>query len=276
MKFDYDLFMEILCLLPVETLLRFRCLSKTCRFCIDTPEFINLHLNRSIKTNTNRNIIIHELEPKGSIYMINLDSLKSDRCPVELHMHRHGSDLQFYGDVVGSCNGLLPVYNGEGMVLWNPATRKHKTLPRFWGHCYGDYKMLLGFGYDAINDDYKVIVMIQHYMENNIRVLVYSLKLNSLTRVENLLGYSIIRTFRINADSYNKLGGVLVGGSLHWVVNLKGNIEDRVILAFGVVDEKLSELPKPEMESGDISLYVEEIGGRLLICRWYTNFILCS
>ncbi|KAG8656301.1 F-box protein CPR1-like [Manihot esculenta] len=272
MKFDYDLFMEILCFLPIETLLRFRCLSKTCCSCIDSSEFINLHLNQSLKTNTNRNLIIHELEPKGSIYAIELDSLESDRCPVELHrlynphfdtfMHGHGSD------VFGSCNGLLAMYNNEGIVLWNPATRKHKTLPRFWGHCYGDYEMLHGFGYDALNDDYKLIIMSQHYMENNIRVMVYSLKGNSSTRVEDLLGYSIIRTY----DKRRSVG-VLAGGSLHWVVNRKGDVTDRVILAFGVGDEKFCELPKPQMESENICLYVEEIGGRLAICRQWPYWI---
>ncbi|KAG8656300.1 hypothetical protein MANES_04G117533v8 [Manihot esculenta] len=251
------------------SLLKILC-SEACCSCIDSLEFINLRLNRSIKTSMDCCLITHEHDPKGSIYAFDLDS---DRCTVELNRlyNPHTSisgDCQFHRDVFGSCNGLLAMYNGEGIVLCNPATREHKTLSRFWGHCYGDYEMLREFGYDALNDDYKVIIMIQNYMENNTRVMVYSWKRKSLTRVEDLLGYSIIPT-----HNNPQPGGVLVGGSLHWVVNGKGNVKDRVILAFGLGDEKFFELPKPQMESENISLHMVEIGGSLALCSSWPHWM---
>ncbi|KAF2318750.1 hypothetical protein GH714_010465 [Hevea brasiliensis] len=56
------------------------------------------------------------------------------------------------------------MYNRRGMCLWNPSTKKHQNLPQFWSH--DEYnrndKILVGFGYDSINNDYKVIKMIQY------------------------------------------------------------------------------------------------------------------
>ncbi|KAF2318737.1 hypothetical protein GH714_010397 [Hevea brasiliensis] len=49
------------------------------------------------------------------------------------------------------------MYNRRGMCLWNPSTKKHQNLPQFWSH--DEYnrndKILVGFGYDSINNDYK-------------------------------------------------------------------------------------------------------------------------
>ncbi|KAJ9190083.1 hypothetical protein P3X46_001316 [Hevea brasiliensis] len=174
MKFDYDLLIEILCRLPIESLLRFRCF----------PYFINTHVNQSMKTSTNRSLIIDDLNPDGSIFKHQI---------------------------------------GEGVILWKPPTKRDQILST----------MLRGFSYDAINDDYKVIIMTQPYMENNMRVMVYSLKGNSSRRVEDLLDYSFVKYNRHESSS-----GVIFNGSLHWVVDRKGKVFNRFILAFDLGDEK--------------------------------------
>ncbi|KAF2318755.1 hypothetical protein GH714_010479 [Hevea brasiliensis] len=292
MKFDYDIFIEILCRLPIETLLRFRCLSKRCCSFIDSPDFINLHLNRSIKTSTNRSLIIDEIKPEGSIFAVDLDS--SDRCPVELHRphkpfaartvydyitvataenvyydiiakERIFRPRKFSSDVFGSCNGLLAMYNGNGMSLWNPSTKKHQILPKFWSHdeCNVCDRITVGFGYDSINNDYKVIMMFQHkgmslhYIKNpKIRVMVYSLKGNSSTRIKDLNDYFL---------PYNG-HSVPVSGSLHWVVSNQEKRVDNVILAFDLGNEKFCELPKPHSNGYEIyCLRVAELRGSLAI-----------
>ncbi|KAF2318739.1 hypothetical protein GH714_010414 [Hevea brasiliensis] len=246
MKFHYDLFIEILCRLPIQTLLRFRCLSKTCCSSIDSPDFINLHLNRSIKTSTNRSLIVDELKTEGSIFVVDLDL--SDRCPVELH-RPHKS----FTDSVEERHVLVESINEEA-----------QNLPQFWSH--DEYnrndKILVGFGYDSINNDYKVIKMIQYnsmYLSSNkndkIRVTVYSLKGNSSTRIDDLNDYYIY----LRGDS-----GVAVSGSLHWVVWSQEKRPDDLILAFDLGNEKFRELPKPQIMKG-YSLRVAELGGSLAI-----------
>ncbi|OAY52873.1 hypothetical protein MANES_04G118000v8 [Manihot esculenta] len=283
MKFHYDLLIQILCLLPVESLLRFRCLSKICCSCIDSPYFINLHLNQSIKTSTNRSLIIDDIYPEGSIYSVDLDSSESDRSPVELHRpykpfvttvesfldyttrRRIVRPRKFSSDVFGSCNGLLAMYNGSGITLWNPSTKKHQNIPKFWSDI--EYNacdnLLVGFGYDSIKNDYKVIEMHQrsglhHNQKHEIKAIVYSLKGNCSTRIEDLNDYYI---------PYNSHStGVPVGGSLHWVVS--GQEEwfnfDNSILAFDLVNDKFYELPKPHTKSEPFAC-LGELGGNLAI-----------
>ncbi|OAY52870.1 F-box protein CPR1 [Manihot esculenta] len=284
MKFDYDLFMEILSQLPIETLLRFRCLSKKCCSCIDSPDFIYFHLNRSIKTCTNRSLIIDDVFPEGSIYAVDLDSSESDRSLVELHrpykpfvntVESVLSDTtdryivrprKFYSDVFGSCNGLLAMYNCSGVTLWNPSTKKHRNIPEFWSDIESNTcdRILEGFGYDPINNDYKVIMIYQrnelHYKAklHEIKSVVYSLKGNCSTRIEDLNGYYI--------SFSGHSAGVSVGGSLHWVVSReeKRYQFDKSILAFDLVNEKFYELPKPRIK-GELFVSLSELGGSLAI-----------
>ncbi|XP_015583449.1 uncharacterized protein LOC107262399 [Ricinus communis] len=67
-----DVVFDILSSLPVKTLLRFRCLSKSFCSLIDSPDFINSHLNLSVKTTTNRLLLADEFT--GSVYGVDVDS----------------------------------------------------------------------------------------------------------------------------------------------------------------------------------------------------------
>lgn len=70
-------------------------------------------------------------------------------------------------------------------------------------------KPIYGFGYDLVNDDYKVIVMLQvANAADNTTVQVYSLKLDSWRRIQEF-PYHI---------EYLK-NGKLANGALHWVVS---------------------------------------------------------
>ncbi|XP_059629746.1 uncharacterized protein LOC132272659 [Cornus florida] len=66
--------------------------------------------------------------------------------------------------MIGSCNGLLCLLDDlhgyrEVLYLWNPSIRKAIALPplrvKFQSH--GLFKHSIGIGFDALNDDYKVI-----------------------------------------------------------------------------------------------------------------------
>ncbi|KAL7166820.1 hypothetical protein ACSBR2_037484 [Camellia fascicularis] len=53
-----EIITDILSRLPVRLLLRFRCISMHWRALIDSSDFVKLHLNRSIETNTTLSFII--------------------------------------------------------------------------------------------------------------------------------------------------------------------------------------------------------------------------
>ncbi|KAF2318754.1 hypothetical protein GH714_010476 [Hevea brasiliensis] len=215
------------------------------------------------------------------IFAVDLDS--SDRYPVELHRpHKTFVDTvesvydsitkerivrpsKFYSDVFGSCNGLLAMYNANSISLWNQSTKKHQIIPKFWNHDEYDGcdKILVGFGHDSINNDYKVIMMFQRnsmslpYIKNHkIRVMVYSLKGNSSKRIEGLNEYYLPFC---KGDP-----GVAVNRSLHWVVSSQEKRFDDMILAFDLGNEKFCELPKPHIKKR-YRFFVAELGGSLAI-----------
>ena len=101
-----EVILEILSRQPVKPLLRFRCVSKPWLALINIQEFIKLHLKHSLKTNTNRSLILEDY----CLYSSDLDSL--DRAVIS-----------------GSCNGLLCLSKQKDVALWNPSTRKYKKLP---------------------------------------------------------------------------------------------------------------------------------------------------
>ncbi|XP_059658742.1 F-box protein CPR1-like [Cornus florida] len=146
-----DVIADILSRLPVKPLLRFRWVSKPWCALIHSPHFHQLHLNRSVETNSNLSFVFED-----GLYSIDLDSLN---VAVKLD---HLLKSQVY--VLGSCNGLLCLsdFHNKIVFLLNFSTRKHHKLavaPIEFPHRphIGPF-ILYGFGYDSDGDDYKVVV----------------------------------------------------------------------------------------------------------------------
>uniref|UniRef100_A0A2N9I8H1 F-box domain-containing protein n=1 Tax=Fagus sylvatica TaxID=28930 RepID=A0A2N9I8H1_FAGSY len=252
-----EVILEILSRLPVKPLLRFRCVSKPWLARIDTPEFIKLHLKQSLKTNTNRSLILRG----GYLYSTDFDSL--DRA-IELD---HPLKTPHLGtEILGSCNGLLCLYNGEeDVVLWNPSTRKYKKLPvtimefPHDGFCVCQF-VIYGFGYDEKSDDYKVVRLVQFYADDNdlweSEVKVYSLKNDSWNRVQDCPYYL----------RYKRGYGMLASGALHWVVNPKAESDKtNLILTFDLGVEEYRLVPQPDFVDKDFHMNVGVLGGCLTI-----------
>ncbi|KAF6176033.1 hypothetical protein GIB67_032656 [Kingdonia uniflora] len=93
-------------------------------------------------------------------------------------------------DIVGSCDGLILMRSNEITFLWNPATREYKKLPR---HCFhGDYTAYLGFGYDEISKDYKVVNLVCKPNRDCIhKVHIYSMHNKSWRRIKMTAEYGV-------------------------------------------------------------------------------------
>ncbi|XP_004303926.1 PREDICTED: F-box/kelch-repeat protein At3g06240-like [Fragaria vesca subsp. vesca] len=86
---------------------------------------------------------------------LDLKSFRGDR--VAIRELEFPVCLDFVPEIVnvGSCNGIICVQVRKDFVLWNPCTGDHTVLPKPSGvSCSPQY---YGFGYDEINDDYKVV-----------------------------------------------------------------------------------------------------------------------
>ncbi|KAK1377882.1 hypothetical protein POM88_024626 [Heracleum sosnowskyi] len=142
------------------------------------------------------------------------------------------SDKEF----LGSCNGLVALWKAakldeveDEIFLWNPTTREIKKIPKASNILIPRVLVqncLLGFGYDHVNDDYKVMRTCRY--PDRIVVSVYSLKNNSWARAEDM---------STSICLYGNFG-VSANGSLYWIG--EGNV-----VAFDLVVHSHRELQFP-------------------------------
>ncbi|KAL3519335.1 hypothetical protein ACH5RR_017484 [Cinchona calisaya] len=255
----WEIIVDILSRLPATSLLRFRCVSKPwCSF-IDSPDFIKIHLSQSKKTSSNLSLILGFL----GIYSIDFDSLDCARVLKPAFST---------SDVSNSCNGLVLLMGpNQTPFLWNPSTRKYKTLPDSPlkypddgdASSFSLYKRY-GFGYVAQEDDYKVFRVVEFRGPDSIWVgseaKIYSLKSNSWKMVEDY-PYSLPRI---------KWWGVHVNGVLHKVLCISNS--EKEIVAFDLRSEENYTVPKPDFSPVEyVDLSVSAMAGCLCLVGFRKN-----
>lgn len=267
-KIPLDIITDVFCRQPVKSILRFRCVSKTCCSLIDSQDFIKLHLNHSITTRSNRRLI---LKGAHDLYALDFDTLT---LGIGVQPHHHPLNIGSGTEVLGSCNGLIALCNSvQELALFNPSTRKLKTLPL--PPCLVGFPsafIFYGFGQDKSNDDYK-LVRVLHFKGNDgddVEVEVYSLKTNSWRRISNLPRF--LRDFYdyLYHSLFRKGYGVLAGGALYWV-SPKSSTRS-VIVAFDLVAEEFYQLPLPDsvnVSYANVHVDVGSLEGCLCVFRFY-------
>ncbi|XP_027119956.1 F-box/kelch-repeat protein At3g23880 isoform X1 [Coffea arabica] len=249
-----ELIFEILSRLPVKSLLRFRCVSKSWLSLISSSEFIKAHLEKSLNEhdyNRHKLLFISDRIFKNCSLNPALNASKTPSTEtsaniVDNPMRFNRGSLPY---IVGSCNGLVCIKSPRNrLYFWNPATRKSKRLPKFGSKTvhnnWWDSLFCYGFGYDESNEDYKVVgvsfVNVSDVFGTEIRVKVYSLKGNSWRRIQE--------DFKVgDMDEY----GCFANGKLHWVSNrIPGSDDVRKIISFDLASEAFGEVEKPEQWMG--------------------------
>ncbi|KAK9094744.1 hypothetical protein Scep_026213 [Stephania cephalantha] len=112
----------ILSRLPVKSLVRFRCVSKSWLELINDPDFIKSHLEQSnlsndIKIMLKSDFIIYSLD------IVDGNLVVDPHCPYE---------TSFWDDdkeILGSYNGLIYMFSVGFNSVWNPSTRERIILP---------------------------------------------------------------------------------------------------------------------------------------------------
>ncbi|XP_058725764.1 F-box protein CPR1-like [Vicia villosa] len=146
--------------------------------------------------------------------------------------------------VLGSCNGLVCLLDvDEGyFILWNPSTRfKSNKSPSLnllfekWGIAY------YGFGYDHVNDKYKVLLDVRpHGNSNNHNVRLYTFGENSWTTIQNF------------PCPPTRFTGKFVSGTLNWViVRWVGDYIQTRILSFDLAEETYTKILLPQNHKHD-------------------------
>ncbi|GAA0166233.1 hypothetical protein LIER_21435 [Lithospermum erythrorhizon] len=190
-----DTITEILVLLPVESLYRFMCVSKTWLSLISSPYFIKYHLqisSKTIKEDGNQKFILmftkaNQLRIINS-YTCSLKPLTLDKCLKDVKTAKLGLDSDKFKSfpssfrIVGSCNGVCCIQVHSYIILWNPSIRKLKhvrSLPNRFDYRFGDF----GFAYDEFTDDYRVVELRSRRYDSGI--IDYSLRKDSWKRIHD-------------------------------------------------------------------------------------------
>ncbi|KAL0303033.1 UNVERIFIED_CONTAM: F-box protein CPR1 [Sesamum radiatum] len=256
---------EILSRLPVKSLLKFRCVSRSWCSLIGSKEFIKTHLEKSTKnTNfTHHRLVLNFFPPNNTLKHCSLQSLLdepvADAFAFDSPMYNPDDSIR----VVGCCNGLICILIGrKRFFLWNPSTRMSKKLPDIDDKLkHGDITKF-GFGFDD-SGDYKVFAVLSVFWitgkyqstEN-----VYSLKTNSWRRIKD----------RDGGGSFNE-GGKFVNGRLHWGVKLFRDLRWDIV-SFDLEREVYGVVEQPSYPQGGFKRSLGVLDGCLcVLCDYCGN-----
>ncbi|KAM7263916.1 hypothetical protein ACFE04_001599 [Oxalis oulophora] len=183
-----DLIEEILCSLPVKSLLRFTILSKPiCSLILNDRRFIKRQLVASNETGTSQFLVMPDVLKFYAILLYDFDNsiIGNNRQVVNHPFENQPQGLTNQVPVIGSCDGLLCLFSWErgDIALVNPMTRKNRILPRLE---ITDGLCIHGFAYDPSSDDYVIVKMSQRFKHKGLKssccdrdVAIYSLRTNA-------------------------------------------------------------------------------------------------
>ncbi|KAK1392362.1 F-box domain-containing protein [Heracleum sosnowskyi] len=131
--------------------------------------------------------------------------------------------------------------------------------PEFPSFFRMDERHLYGFGYDEVNEDYKVVMIAECYVQfGGLIVIVYSFKTNTWTRIHNVP----------KNIHFTGTRGVFSSGSLHWMaIENQSNSKD-IIVGFDLKLQQFKEVPFPPIEvthDSSKSRFLADVGEYLCI-----------
>ena len=265
--------LEILHRLPVKSLIRFRCVSKSWNSLITTPAFINSHLTRShsLPSNSNKLIVRHCLDkPYVEHYKLIDDSNDSFDQIQNIELPLTSRRIQHFR-LIGSANGLFSLFEQERFILWNPSIRKFITLPKpcITVKAHGRITCRPAFRFDPRTNDYKVVrIVFQDGTKTSEAakipvVEIYSLNEGSwrITRAGNSFspGFSFV-DWKSSAS---------LNGAVHFLVKDRDNKSCPLVLSFDLGDEvfRMISVPNGAFSTSDY-VRISVIGGSLsLLCH---------
>lgn len=255
---------EILLRLPVKSLLLCKSVCKPWLSTISNPHFVKSHIQHSIITNdpTLLNLInarelaflfwepfAYALEPtpaelqqqqrqRRRRHLINQalnDADGQDLSKLHLQFDRVDIPGPFaMARFMTCCNGVICLSNYNVVYLWNPSINKFKKVPfdyvYLWETGPRDFPVNVGFGYDSISNEYKLLRFVYKNREDVVPV---------------------VKVYYINADSCRELQGpVLKTKITQWpsTISVNGVLyfdgEDQLV-SFNLHDEVFGQVLFP-------------------------------
>ncbi|PHT65010.1 hypothetical protein T459_29435 [Capsicum annuum] len=163
--FQEDIFTNILSRLPVQSFLRFKCVSKSWKTLIDEPHFRKKHLNHA-KNDKIPKILFYQLRPMEDIFSIYYCPLSSATLAEDVRELDFPLSVEPRFCQVYCCDGLviIMVYDNlserHKLLLWNPSTRESIVLPTPKLSLRGI--SCLGMSFDSNTGDYKILRILEN------------------------------------------------------------------------------------------------------------------
>ncbi|CAI8619571.1 unnamed protein product [Vicia faba] len=250
-----ELIVEILLRLPVRSLVQFKCICKSWKTLISDPKFVKRHLQISSAEPNLIHLFFSQLSEPQKIVSYPLKPLFQNILPPVNSSGMMKMKNQYW--IIGSCNGLLCMYNRyhHCVKLRNPSIMfKSNKSPR--AVSFEWMNILYGFGFDRVNDKYKVLLVVRNKNDpNQILTRVYTFGLDSWKTIPN---------FQITPTGPFSLLGKFVSGNLNWiakkrVVSVSSSQIVILILSFDLEKETCKELLLPQHDGDKVyghTLYV--------------------
>ncbi|MCL7042531.1 hypothetical protein MKW94_027489 [Papaver nudicaule] len=277
-----DLLIEILLWLPVVSLLRFKTVCKSWRATIESSDFIHRHATFENSSDNLGNFIFQSRHGpfffnfKPHFFSLSPSS-RGERQWVYKHIgvpphlaqaeveaeaeEMSPEELPFKVKMVGSCHGIICLHEVQprSIVLWNPATKKFRRLPKSLP-LPNDPKLqfsfdYVGFGFDIETNDYKVFQCTSFKSDSDhlkkTSVQVYSSQSNSWRWCIYDLPTFPKNTFRTNVGRYLNGSYYLFGNNFYpkqiIIDSELFNYTDseQVILSFDFNKESFRMIPAP-------------------------------
>ncbi|KAI9127051.1 hypothetical protein K1719_001610 [Acacia pycnantha] len=252
--FPEEIIRNILKRLPVKSLIRFQCVCKPWKNLIKTSSFIADHLHHS----THQNPLL--LFQQNERHPLNLRLLG---CEMQV---REVQNLPLFDSsssarIIGSCNGLLCVVINDlgrgiypaSILLWNPAIREFRQVPRIRTIDYFEWECVGGFGFSPHINDYKIVRTYAEFGDVISSVEVYSLSTGSWKEIElgNLENVNLYHQ-TVSADGAIFWNGIKRG--------VEGGTKDdtNLIVSFDIAMEVFTLIQMPNSFS-ELSVYDDQL-----------------
>ncbi|EOA32069.1 hypothetical protein CARUB_v10015315mg [Capsella rubella] len=243
-----DLAIEILARLSVKDIARFRCVSKTWRDLINHRGFAQRYRDISpVKFVSFYDEGFYMLDVEGKRRQVITNPHKLD-FPMEQSMIDESA-------CVLHCDGNLCVtLKNHTLMVWNTSSKQFKIVPN--PGIYRDSN-ILGFGYDPVHDDYKVVTFLDRLDASTAHVFEFRTG-------------SWRASLRIpNPDwHYRDRRGTLLDQYLYWIAYRSNT--DRFILCFNLSTHEYQKIPFPVNNQGVACSWLGVTSRKLCITEYET------
>jgi F-box interacting protein len=276
---------EILSRLPVKSVIRFRCVSKTWCSLISSPHFIATHLSRTLSNpQYPSNLVFHHFDypfkkdrsPAIRIHLLSLDAEVQNRSLVtqEFDVSNRKDPSDFIAsrcsydcmEVIGSSNGLFCLTSGfDSYVLCNPCIQKAISIPHPNIGLRGLETQTHGFGYCPKTDDYKVVRIVHAEGTTHSLVEIYTLRTGAW---RSFMALGPPYYFREPFGSPS-LRNIFFNGAVHWPARTPEHQRPfrHLIVSFDIEDEVFREMAMPKSLQGaeTFELFMAVVDGLLAL-----------